>query len=170
MGGCLHINFITTGSRKLSTRSFKKINIVELFVLMRKVIEGGYKVNELMRSFIEEKIKSIGVEAFLDPSVVKYYKPSTLHNMTLSDECIERSHLEFMKYVDGKLICKENRTDQDLVATKLLYTFRINKAMEVSKTYLKKETRYYLKPVFLTKEDGTEGTEAVADSKPCIKV
>ena len=48
--------------RMLSTRSFKNINIMELFVLMRKVIKRGHKVNELMRSFIEEKIKSIGVE------------------------------------------------------------------------------------------------------------
>ena len=108
-GWMMYINFINTGSRLLSTRSFKKLNIVELFVLMRKVIKGGHKVNELMRSFIEEKIKSIGVEAFIDPPVVKYYKPSTLHNMTLTDECLERSHLEFMKYVEGQLRCKENR-------------------------------------------------------------
>ena len=59
-------------------------------------------MNELMRSFIEEKIKSISVEAFLDPPVVKYYKPSTLHNMNLSDECLDRSHLEFMKYVESQ--------------------------------------------------------------------
>ena len=52
---------------------------------MRKVIEGGSKVNELMGSFIEERIKDISVEAFQDPTVVKYYKPSTLHNMTLSE-------------------------------------------------------------------------------------
>ena len=42
--------------------------------------------------------------------------------------------------------------------------------MEVSNTYLDKETRYYLKPVFITKEDGTEGTEAIVDSQLCIKV
>ena len=65
-------------------------------MLMRKAVKGGHKVNELMRNPIEEKIKNIGVEAFLDPPVVKYYKPSTLHNMTLTDECLDRSHLEFM--------------------------------------------------------------------------
>ena len=42
--------------------------------------------------------------------------------------------------------------------------------MGVSKTYLKKEIRYYLKLVFMTKEYGTERTEVVADSQPCIKV
>ena len=66
-GWMLYINFINLGSRLLSTKSFKTLNIVELFVLMRKVINGGHKVNELMRSLIEEKIKNIGVEAFLDP-------------------------------------------------------------------------------------------------------
>ena len=68
---------------------------------MKKVIQGGGKINELMRSFIEDKIKEISVEAFQDPPVVKYYKPSTLHNMTLSDECLERNHLEFLKYVES---------------------------------------------------------------------
>ena len=69
---------------------------------MRKVIKGGAKINELMRSFIEDKTKEIGVEAFQNPPVVKYYKPSTLQNMTLSDECLDRNHLEFMKYVEGQ--------------------------------------------------------------------
>ena len=99
----MYINFSNTGSRLLYTKSFKKINIVELFVLIRKVIKGGHKVNELMGSFIEEKIKSIGVEAFFDPPVVKYYKPLTLYNVTLTYECLERSHLEFMTYVEGQL-------------------------------------------------------------------
>ena len=57
---------------------------------MKKVIKGESKVNELMRSYIEERIKDISVEAFQDPPVVKYYLPSTLHNMTLSDECLDR--------------------------------------------------------------------------------
>ena len=70
-------------------------------MLMRKVIKGGSKVNKMTRSFIEESIKDISVEAFRDPPMVKYYKPSTLHNMTLSDECMDRSHLEFIKYVEG---------------------------------------------------------------------
>ena len=86
-GWMMYINFKDFASKLLSTKSFKKMNIVELFVLMRKVIKGGGKINKLMRSYIEERIKEISVEAFQDPSVVKYYKPSTLHNMTLSDEC-----------------------------------------------------------------------------------
>ena len=100
-GWMMYINFLNSRSKLLSTKSFKKINIVELFVLIRKVIKGGSKVNELMMSYIEEKIKDINVEAFLDPPVIKYYKPSTLHNMTLSDECIDRSYLEFMKFVES---------------------------------------------------------------------
>ena len=92
----MYINFLKFGSKLLSTKSFKKLHIVELFVLMRKVIKRGNKVNELMRSFIEDKIKYVGVEAFHDLPVVKYYKPSTLYNMTLSDECLDKSHLEFI--------------------------------------------------------------------------
>ena len=42
--------------------------------------------------------------------------------------------------------------------------------MDISKAYLKRETRFYLKPVFARKEDGTEGIEVVVDSKPYIKV
>ena len=110
-GWMMYINFINSRSMLLSTKSFKKLNIVELYVLMRKVIKGESKVNELMRSFIEEKIKDISVEAFQDPPVVKYYKPSTLHNMTLSDECLDISHLKFIKYVEGHLRCKGNITD-----------------------------------------------------------
>ena len=100
--GCMmYINFLNYGSKLISTKSFKKLNIVELCVLMRKVIKGGNKVNELMRSFIEDQIKDIGVEEFHDPPVVTYYKPSTLNNMTSYDECFDKSHLEFIKYVKG---------------------------------------------------------------------
>ena len=88
----MFINFKDSGSKLLSTKSFKKMNIVELFVLMKKVIKGGGKINELMRSFIEDELKEISVEAFQDPPMVKYYKPSTLHNMTLSEECLDKNH------------------------------------------------------------------------------
>ena len=68
---------------------------------MRKVIKGGARINELMRSFIEDKIKEIGVEAFQEPHVVKYYKPSTLHNMTLSDECLRSKPLSIHEVCRG---------------------------------------------------------------------
>ena len=169
-GWMMYINFINSGSKLLSTKSFKKLNIVEMFVLMRKVIKGGSKVNELMRSFIEVKIKDIGVEAFQDPPVVKYYKPSTLHNMTLSNECLDRSHLKFIKYVEGQLRCKSNRTDRDLAAAGLLYAFRLNRAVWVSSSTLKKESRLYLKPVFDVRADDTEAIEQIADSKSYVKI
>ena len=70
-GWMMYINFLNSGSKLLSTKSVKKLNIVELFVLMQKVIKGGNMLNELMRSYIEKKIKDISVEAFLDPPVVK---------------------------------------------------------------------------------------------------
>ena len=63
-GWMMYINFINSGSKLLSTKSFKKLNIVELYVQMKKVIKRGSKVNELMRSFIEERFKDIGVQAF----------------------------------------------------------------------------------------------------------
>ena len=168
-GWMMFINFRDSGSKLLSTKSFKKMNIVELFVLMKKVIKGGAKINELMRSFIEDKIKEISVEAFQDPPVVKYYKPSTLHNMTLSDECLDRSHLEFMKYVESQLRCKANRTKEDQVAAKMLYAFRINRAIKVDVSTFKKEPKLYLRPVYIVKEDGSEVIEEVADSKPHIR-
>ena len=90
--------------------------------------------------------------------------------MTLSDESLDRSHLQFMKYIEGQLKCKDNRTDQDLFTAELLYAFRLNRAMGVSKTTLKKKSRFYLKPVFAVKANGTEGIEKIAGSKPNIKV
>ena len=168
-GWRMYINFKESGSKLLSTKSFKKLNIVELYVLMRKVIKGGARINELMRSFIEDKIKEIGVEAFQEPPVIKYYKPSTLHNMTLSDECLDRSHLQFMMYVEGQLRCKANRTKFDLEAAELLYAFRLNKAIKVDRSTLEKEPRYYLRPVYTVKDDGSEVLEEIADSKPHIR-
>ena len=168
-GWMMFINFRDSGSKLLSTKSFRKMNIVELFVLMKKVIKGGGKINELMRSFIEDKIKEISVEAFQDPPVVKYYKPSTLHNMTLSDECLDRNHLEFLKYVESQLRCKANRTNEDQAAAELLYAFRLNRAIKVSLSTLKKEPRLYVKPVYTVKADGSEELEEIADSKPHIK-
>ena len=166
----MYINFKDSRSKLLSTKSFRKLNIVELFVLMKKVIKGGSKVNELMRSHIEEKIKDISVEAFQDPPVVNYYKPSTPHNMTLSDEFLDRSHMEFIKYVEGQIGCKANISSQDLAATDVLYAFRLNRAIKVSMSTLKRESRLYLKPVYTLKEDGLEVLEQIADSKPCIKL
>ena len=64
----------------------------------------------------------------------------------------------------------ENRTDQDLVASELLYAFKLNRAVDISKTYLQRETRIYLKPVFVIQEDGTKSFEVIANSKPCIKI
>ena len=168
-GWMMYINFRDSGSKLLSTKSFKKMNIVELFVLMKKVIKGGEKINELMRSFIEDKIRKISVEAFQNPHVVKYYKPSPLHNMTLSDECLDRSHLEFMKYVESQLRCKANRTKDDQVAAEMLYAFRLNRAIKVDVSTLRKESRLYLRHVFTVKEDGSEVLEEVVDSKPHIR-
>ena len=145
------------------------MNIVELFVLMKKVIKGEGKINELMRSFIEDKIKEISVEAFQDPLVVKYYKPSTLHNMTLSDECLDRNHLKFLKYVESQLICKTNRTNEDQEEAELLYAFRLNRPIKVSLSTLKKEPRLYMKPMFTVKEDASQVIEEIADSKPYIR-
>ena len=168
-GWMMFINFRDSGSKLLSTKSFKKMNIVELFVLMKKVIKGGGKINELMRSFIEDKIKEISVEAFQDPPVVKYCKPSILHNMTLSDKFLDISHLEFMKYVESQLICKANITSEDRAAAELLYAFRLNKAIKVCMSTLKKEPRLYLNPIYTVREDGSEELEEIADSKPHIK-
>ena len=145
------------------------MNIAELFVLMKKVIKGGGKINELMRSFIEDKIKEISVEAFQDPPVVKYYKPSTLHNMTLSDECLDRNHLEFLKYVESQLRCKANRTNEDQAAAELLYAFRLNRAIKISLSTLKREPRLYMKLVYTVKADGSEELEVIDDSKPHIR-
>ena len=122
-----------------------------------------------MRSFIEDKIKEISVEAFKDPLVVKYYKPSTLHNMTLSDECLDRNHLEFLKYIESQLKCKANRKSEYHAAVELLYAFRLNRAIKVSMSILKKDPRLYLKPVYTVKEDGSKELEEIADSKPHIK-
>ena len=122
-----------------------------------------------MRSFIEDKIKEINVEAFQDPPVVKYYKPSTLHNMTLSYECLDINHLEFLKYVESQLKCKANRTNEDQATAELLYAFRINRAIKVSLSTLKKEPRLYMKPVYTVKADGSEEIEEIADFKPHIK-
>ena len=168
-GWRMYINFKDSGSKLLSTKSFKKLNIVELYVLMRKVIKGGARINELMRSFIEDKIKEIGVEAFQEPPVIKYYKPSTLHNMTLSDECLDQSHSQFMMYVEGQLRCKANRTKGDLAAAEMLYAFRLNKAIKVDRSTLEKAPRFYSRPVYTVKDDGSEVLEEIADSKPHIR-
>ena len=44
-GWMMFINFRDYGSKLLSTKSFRKMNIVELFVLMKKVIKDGGKIN-----------------------------------------------------------------------------------------------------------------------------
>ena len=79
--------------------------------------------------------------------------------MTLSDECLVRNHLEFSKYVESQIRCKANRTDEDQVAAELLYAFRLNRAIKVSLSTLKKEPRLYVKPVYIVKADESENLE-----------
>ena len=76
--------------------------------------------------------------------MVKYYKPLTLHNMTLSYECLDRNHLKFLKYVESQLRCKANRTNEDQAAAELLYAFRLNRAIKVSLSTLKKGAKTLL--------------------------
>ena len=64
---------------------------------------------------------------------------------------------------------KANRTSEDQAATEVLYAFRLNKAIKVSVSTLKREPRLYLKPVYIVNEDGSEELEEIADSKPHIK-
>ena len=90
--------------------------------------------------------------------------------MNLTDECLERSHLEFIKYVEGQLRCKGSRTDQDLYASEVIYVFRLNRAVRVSVSTLKKESRLYLKPFYAIKVDGMEEIEQIADSNPYSKM
>ena len=51
----------------------------------------------------------------------------------------------------------------------MLYKFRLNRAIRVSVSTLKKESRLYLKPVYAIKADGTKEIEQIADSKPYLK-
>ena len=74
-----------------------------------------------------------------------------------------------MKYVEGQLRCKANRTKDDQAAVEMLYAFRLNRAIKVDLTTLKNEPRFYLRPVYTVKEDGSEALEEVADSKPHIR-
>ena len=77
--------------------------------------------------------------------------------------------MEFLKYVERQLRCKANRTNEDQAATELLYAFRLNRAIKVSLSTLKKEPRLYIKPIYTVKADGYEELEEIADSKPHIK-
>ena len=74
-----------------------------------------------------------------------------------------------MKYVEGQLRCKANRTKGDLEAAEMLYAFRLNKAIKVDRSTLEKEPRFYLRPVYIVKDDGSEVLEEIADSKPHIR-
>ena len=68
-----------------------------------------------------------------------------------------------------RLRCKGNKIDQDLAATEVLYAFRLNRAVRVSVSTLKKESRLYLKPVFAVRDDGTEGIEQIAELQALYK-
>lgn len=81
-GWIMYVNISDRGSKRLSSRIFKKINIVELFILQRKVISGGHKINELLREFIKGFITKYTPEAFYTPKVVEYYHHERLLNMT----------------------------------------------------------------------------------------
>ena len=61
------------------------------------------------------------------------------------------------------------RTYQESYGADLLYSFSIEQSSGCIKGTLKRETRYYVKLMFMTREDGIEGIEVIADSKPCIK-
>lgn len=84
---------------------FHKMSFVELFVLKRKAISAGHKINELMRDMTESYMKPIGEEVFSNSSKAKYYKNKALHNMTLTEESLDRSAEQFVRFVEANLRC-----------------------------------------------------------------
>ena len=74
-----------------------------------------------------------------------------------------------MKYVESQLRSKANRTNEDQAAAELLYAFRLNRAIKISLSTLKREPRLYMKHVYTVKADGSEELEVIAESKPHIR-
>lgn len=126
-GWRLFINFYQNGSQMISSKLLPKLDLTDLYVMKNKVISVGENANELIRDKIEDMIESIGVEVYSKPPVVKYYKNRSLHNMTLTDESLDRSRLEYIEYVEGQLRSKGERTTEKLEAAELLFAYRLNR-------------------------------------------
>lgn len=89
--------------KRLSTRIFKKMNIVELFILQHKIICGWHKIDELLREFIKNFIRNYTLEAFSTPKVVRYYHHEKLQNMTLTEQNPEGTMYSWLTYIESHL-------------------------------------------------------------------
>lgn len=130
IGWIMYVNITELGSKKLSSYIFKKINIVELFILQKKkVINGGNKINELLRGMIKSYIKMYNPEAYSTPKVVKYCEDDQLHKMTLL-KSLDETLYQKMMFVGSQLRSKgDRRTKIDIEVAEILYTFRLNNKM-----------------------------------------
>lgn len=92
-GWVMYVNLVDRAALRLSTRMFKKMNIVELFVLKNKIITTGGPINELLRERMHVALREFTPSAFDQPPCVKYYHGRRLQNLTLAE-----AHSESVRY------------------------------------------------------------------------
>lgn len=159
-GWIMYVNLIDHRALRLSSRMFKKMNVVELFVLKSKIINTGGPINELLRERLHEALREYSPEAFTSPACVKYYHGRTLQNLTLSEAHMAATQYNMLMYIESRLRGKkERRTAQDLDAAELIYAMRLNLKMEVCEKDMRETTRAYNEIVWVPGPDGTSITE-----------
>ncbi|KAL8144941.1 hypothetical protein AgCh_003232 [Apium graveolens] len=143
------------------------MNIAELFVFNKKVITTGRRENEIFRDMIKGFIKGVSPQAFTIPFVVKYFSDNRLQNMTLSEENLERTRVDWMRFIEANLRCRgSRRTDADVAAAEFLYAYRLNYTLkETSEREMRKQVREYAHGVFI---DGVDESTLMVDSPAVI--
>ena len=97
-------------------------------MLKRKVIDKGPErfVNELLRDSLIFFMEEIRVDAHLSPHMVKYFKAGIMHHLNLDDESLSRAKLEYLMFIERKLIFKGLKTKEKSEAAELIYAYRLS--------------------------------------------
>ena len=121
---------ITIGRDRLtvSTEFLSKRSLTELFIMKSKVIGdgSGRHVNELLRDQLIFYLEEIGVEAHTSPAIVKYFKAGIMYHLSLDDESLSRAKLDYLTYIERKLIFKGWKTKVKSEAAELIYGYRLS--------------------------------------------
>ena len=170
----MYVNTVYQPSLRMSSRIFKKMNIVELFILKRKLISHGHPINELLREHLCQALRDYSPVAFDQPACVKYYNSERLQNLTLSEDHLEASKYSWLTYIESRLRGKgERRTAQDLEAAEVIYAFRLNRNMDVDEKQMRETFRAYEFTVWVPGQDGVDITEDIIlgeyEPKTCVE-
>lgn len=111
-GWHIFITLVGPGMKSFPFRLLFNLTLTESSVLKSKIIRGA-KSFELLRDMISKKIEAINVEVHEKPQWLNITRIGWCKIMILTDEGLDRSRVEYIKFVEAQLRKKWHINDKE---------------------------------------------------------